>query len=80
MKLDGNSLNYTEQFSKCILDCIERFAPVTENKPKENSADWYTNTMKMPLLNEINCFKTGKRRLVRTITNSTNNNKTWIHH
>ena len=43
MKLDENNLNYTEQISKCILECIERFALVTEIKTKENPTDWITN-------------------------------------
>ena len=44
MKLDGNNLNYTEQSSRCKLECIERFAPVKEIKTEENPTDWITNT------------------------------------
>ena len=79
MKLDGNNLNHTEQTSRCIFEFLERFAPVTEIKTTENPSDWITNT-KMPSLNEINFFETRQNRLVITITKSTKNNVTWLHH
>ena len=60
MKLDRNNLNHIEQVSRCLLDCIERFALVTEITTNENPDNWITNTIKTPLLNEINCFQAGQ--------------------
>ena len=57
MKLFGNNLKYTEQISRCILDCIERFAPVTEIKTKENPIDWITNTDKNAFTNRYQLFQ-----------------------
>ena len=46
IKIDGNNLNYTEQISRCLLNCIEHFPPVTEIKTKEKPTDWISNTIK----------------------------------
>ena len=35
MKIDENNSNYTEQTASCILECIERFAPVTKSKQRK---------------------------------------------
>ena len=50
-------MNYTEQISRCILECIERFAPVTEIKTKENPTDWITNTIKNAITERNQLFK-----------------------
>ena len=57
MKLDENNLNYTEQISRYILECIERFAPVTGIKTKENPTDWITNTIKNAITKRNQLFQ-----------------------
>ena len=73
MKLDGNNFNYTEQISKCIIDCIERlrFAHVTEIKTKENRTDWITNTIKNAITKPNQLFQNS------TKSPSENNNKKY---
>ena len=71
MKLDGNNFNYTEQLSKCILDCIERFAHVTEIKTTENCTDWITNTIKNAITKPSQLFQNS------TKSPSENNNKKY---
>ena len=57
MKLDVNNLSYTEQISRCILECIDRFAPVTEFKRKENLNDWITNSIKNAITKRDQLFR-----------------------
>ena len=45
-KLDVNNLNQREQISRCISECIERFAPEQEIKTKKPTA-WNTKTVKI---------------------------------
>ena len=71
MNLDGNNLNYTEQIPRCILDCIERFAPVTEIKAKENTADSITNTIQDAITKRNQLFQNW------TKSPSVNNNKKY---
>ena len=70
-KLDKNNANYTEQISKCIQECIERFAPVTEMNTKENPTDWITKTIKNAITKRNQLFQNW------TKSPSENNNKKY---
>ena len=57
LKLDANNMNFTEEISRCILECIDRFAPEKEMKTKENRSDWITNTVKNAITKRDRLFQ-----------------------
>ena len=50
-KLYGNNLSYTEQNSRCIVNCFEGLAPKTETKIKEDPKNRVPNTKKQAIAN-----------------------------